>query len=86
MLLLLSTMHTFHEHWPRGIYTIGEIVSHVMLTTINSEGHFMSVSSYDINEQWRLIQHIDVIVGTGDFKDNCRVFDVPLCKLSLPTY
>jgi hypothetical protein len=62
-----------------------------MLTTINNEGHFMSVSSSDINEQYRLIQHIDVVVGTGDskksmpdttvmrrntFKDDCRVFDV----------
>jgi hypothetical protein len=63
-----------------------------VLTTINSEGHFGSVSSYDINEHWRLIQHIDVIVGTGDskksmsnptvmrsnnFNDDCRIFDVP---------
>jgi hypothetical protein len=51
MLLLLRNKHTFHEHWPGGIYTIGEIVSHVVLTTIISEGHFRSVSSYDINEQ-----------------------------------
>jgi hypothetical protein len=59
---------------------------------INSEAHFRSVSSYDINEQWRLIQHIDVVVGSGDskknmsdpmvirsnsFKDDYRMFDVP---------
>jgi hypothetical protein len=50
MLLLLRNRHTFHEHQLEGIYTIGEIVSHVMLTTINSEGHFRSVSTYDINE------------------------------------
>jgi hypothetical protein len=92
MLLLLKNMDTFHEHRPGGIYTNGEIVSHMVLTTINSEGHFGSACSYDINEQWRLIKHIDVIVGTGDskknmpdpmvmrsnnFKDNCRMFDVP---------
>jgi ssDNA-specific exonuclease RecJ len=68
MLLLLRNMHTFHEHRPEGIYTIGEIVSHMMLTTINSEEQFRSVYSYDINEQWRLIQHINVVVGTGDSK------------------
>jgi hypothetical protein len=50
MLLLLGNMNTFHEHRPRGIYTIGEIVSHMLLTTINSEGYFGSVSSYDIIE------------------------------------
>jgi hypothetical protein len=50
MLLLLRNMHTFYEHRSGGIYTIGDIVSHVMLMTINSEGHFRSVSSYDINE------------------------------------
>jgi hypothetical protein len=62
-------MDTFNEHWPEGMYTIGEIVSHVMvLMTINSEGHFESVSSYDINEQWRLNEHIDVIVGTDSKK------------------
>jgi hypothetical protein len=44
-------MHTFHEHRSGEIYTTGEIVSHVVLTTINSEGHFNSVSSYNINEQ-----------------------------------
>jgi hypothetical protein len=69
--------------------------------TINSKGYFGSVSSYDINGQWRLIQHIDVIVGTGDskksmsdpmvminnnFNDDCRMFDVSPCKLALPTY
>jgi hypothetical protein len=26
------------------------------------------VSSYDINDQWKLIQHIDVVVGIGDSK------------------
>jgi hypothetical protein len=92
MLLLLRNMHTFQEHRSGVIYTIGEIVSHMMLMIINNEGHFRSVSSSDINEQWRLIQHIDVVVGTGDskksmsdptvmrrntFKDDCRVFDVP---------
>jgi hypothetical protein len=60
-------------------------------TIINSEGYFGSASSYDINEQWRLIEHIDVIVGIGDskksmsdptimrsnnFKDDCRMLDV----------
>jgi hypothetical protein len=67
MLLLLRNRDTFHEYQPGRIYTIGEIVSHMMLTTINSEGHFESASSYDINEQWRLIEHIDV-VRTGDSK------------------
>jgi hypothetical protein len=101
MLLLLRNKDTFHEYRPGGIYTISEIVSHMVLTTINNEGHFRSASSYDINEQWRLIDHIDVVVGTGDskksmtyptvtrsnnFKDNCRMFDVPPCKLTLPTY
>jgi hypothetical protein len=92
MLLLLRNNDIFNEQRSGGIYTIGEIVSHVVLTTINSEGHFGSVSSYDINEQWRLIQHIDVIVGTGgskksmsnptfmrskSFKNDCRMFNVP---------
>jgi hypothetical protein len=66
MLLLLRNRDTFNEHWSGGIYTIGEIVSHMVLTTINSEGYFESVFSFDINEQWRLIEHIDVVVGTGD--------------------
>jgi hypothetical protein len=63
----------------------------MLLTTINSEGHFVSAYSYDINEQWRLIEHIDVIVRTGDskksmldltvmrsnnLKNDCRMFDV----------
>jgi hypothetical protein len=39
-----------------------------MLMTINNEGHFMSASSHDINEQWRLSQRIDVVVETGDSK------------------
>jgi hypothetical protein len=68
MLLLLRNRDTFHEYRPGGIYTIGEIVSHMVLTTINSEGHFGVVSSHDINEQWRLIEHIDVVVKTGDSK------------------
>jgi hypothetical protein len=64
----------------------------MVLTTINSEGHFRSASSYDINEQWRLIEHIDVVVGTDDskkcmsdpmvmrsnnFNDDYRMFDSP---------
>jgi hypothetical protein len=66
MLPLLRNRDTFHEHRTGGIYTIGEIVSHMMLTIINSAGHFWSASSYDINEQLRLIEHIDVVVGTDD--------------------
>jgi hypothetical protein len=92
MLLLLRNRDTFHEYRSGGIYTIDKIVSHMVLTTINSEGHFGSASSYDINKQWRLIEHIDVIVRTGDskksmpdltvmrsnsFKDDCRMFDAP---------
>jgi hypothetical protein len=50
MLLLLRNMDSFHEHRSEGIYTIGEIVSYVVLMTIKSEEHFWSVSSYDINE------------------------------------
>jgi hypothetical protein len=65
-------MHIFHEHRPGEIYTIGEIVFHVVLMTINNEEYFGSVSFYDINEQWRLIQHIDVIVGIGDSKKHTR--------------
>jgi hypothetical protein len=74
------------------IYTISKIVFHVVLILINNEGHFVSMSSYDINQQWWLIQHIDAIVGfgnskksmidptvmrTNNFKDDCRMFDVP---------
>jgi hypothetical protein len=55
MLLLLRNRHTFHEHQSGGIYNIDKIVSHVVLMIINSEGHFMSIFSYDINEQLRLI-------------------------------
>jgi hypothetical protein len=44
-----------------------------VLTTINSEGHFRSASSYDINKQWRLIKHIYVVVGTSDFKNACQI-------------
>jgi hypothetical protein len=68
----LRNRHTFHEHRLGGIYTISEIVSHVMLMVINSEGHIESVSSYDINEQWRMIQHINVVVGTDDLKTHVR--------------
>jgi hypothetical protein len=91
MLLLLSKRHTLYEHRPGGLYTFSEIVSHVVLMPINSEGHFRSVSSHDINEQWWLIQHINVIVGfnnsknvpnptvmrSKNFKDDCRIFDAP---------
>jgi hypothetical protein len=64
---------------------------------INSEGHVRSVSFYDINEQWRLIKHTDIVVGTDDskksmsdptimrsnsFKDDDRMFDVPYVNLS----
>jgi hypothetical protein len=72
MLLLLRNRDTFNEHRLRGIYIIGEIVSHVLLMTINSEGLFGSVSSYDINEQWRLIKHTDVVVGTSDSKKHVQ--------------
>jgi hypothetical protein len=73
----------------------------MVLITINSEGHFESASSYDINEQWRLIEHINVVVGTDNtkksmldptvmrsnsFNNDCRMFDAPLCKLVLSTY
>jgi hypothetical protein len=61
-------MGTFNEYRAGGIYIIGEIVSHVVLTSINSERHFGSVSSYDINEQWKLIEHIDVVIRTDDSK------------------
>jgi hypothetical protein len=92
MLLLLRNRDTFHKYWSGGIYTIDEIVSHMVLMTINSEGHFWSASSYDINEQWRLIEHIDVIVRIGDskktmsdptvmesnnFNDDYMMFNVP---------
>jgi hypothetical protein len=40
MLLLLRNRDTFHEYWSGGIYIIDEIVSHMVLMTINSEGHF----------------------------------------------
>jgi hypothetical protein len=51
MLLLLRNRDTFNEHWSGGTYIISEIVSHVVLTTINKERQFRSVSFYDINEQ-----------------------------------
>jgi hypothetical protein len=51
MFLLMRNMDTFHEYRLGGIYTIDEIVSHMVLTTINSERHFGSASSYNINEQ-----------------------------------
>jgi hypothetical protein len=66
MLLLLRNSDTFHEYGSGVIYVICEIVSHMVLTIINSEGHFRSVSSYDINEQWKLIEHIDVVVRIDD--------------------
>jgi hypothetical protein len=68
MFLLLRNRDTIHEYQPGTIYTISEIVSHMVLTTIKSEGDIGSGSSYDINEQWRLIEHIDVIVRTSDSK------------------
>jgi hypothetical protein len=68
MLLLLRNRDIFYEHRLGGIYIISEIASHMVLMTINSEGHVESAPSYDINEQWRLIEHIDVVVGTGDSK------------------
>jgi hypothetical protein len=37
MLLLLRNMDTFHEYRSGEIYTLGEIVSRMVLTTINSE-------------------------------------------------
>jgi hypothetical protein len=91
MLLLLRNRDTFHEYRPGEIYIIDEIISHMVLTTINNEGHFRSASSCDINEQWRLIEHIDIVVRTDDskksmldpmvmrsniFKDDCRMFVV----------
>jgi hypothetical protein len=63
-------MDTFNKHRPREIYTIGEIVSHVVLMTIK---HFESVLSYDMNKQWRLIRDIDVVVGTDDSKKTCQI-------------
>jgi hypothetical protein len=65
---LLSTLYIFHEHQSGGIYIIGNIVSHMVLTSINSEVHFRSASSYDINKQWRLIEQIDIVVGIDDSK------------------
>jgi hypothetical protein len=70
---LVEEQGHIHEYRPGGIYTIGEIVSHMVLTTINTEGHFGSAYSYDNNEQWRLIEHIDVIVRTGDSKKICQI-------------
>jgi hypothetical protein len=100
MLLLLRNRGIFHEYRSGGIYTIGEIVSHMVFMAINSERHFRSASSYDINEQWRLIEHIDIVVGTDDSKKACQIQRLwetttlrmivgclmPLCKLALPTY
>jgi hypothetical protein len=51
MLLLLRKRYTLHEHILGGIYKIYEIVSHVVVIPINSEGHFRSVPFYDINKQ-----------------------------------
>jgi hypothetical protein len=50
MFLLLRNSDIFHEYWPGGIYTIDEIVSHMVLMTINSKEHFGSASAYDINK------------------------------------
>jgi hypothetical protein len=96
MLLLLKNMDKFYEHRSGGIYIISEIISYMMLMTINSKGHFKNVSFYNINEQWRLIEHIDVVVGTDDsksmsdltvmrsnsFKNDCRMFDVSPCNMT----
>jgi hypothetical protein len=46
----VTNKNIFHEYRSGGIYTISEIVSHMVLTIINSEGYFRSTSSYDINE------------------------------------
>jgi hypothetical protein len=51
MLLRLWKRHTLHEHQSWGIYTISDVVSHISV-------HCGCVSSNDINEQWRLIEHI----------------------------
>jgi hypothetical protein len=73
----------------------------MVLTTINSEGYFRSMPSYDINEQLRLIEHIYIVIGTDDtkksmtnptvlrtnkFKVDYRMFDIPQCKLAPSTY
>jgi hypothetical protein len=42
----LRNMDTFYEYRTREIYTIDEIISHMVLTIINSEGHFGSAYSY----------------------------------------
>jgi uncharacterized protein YrrD len=44
MLILLRNKHIFHAHQAAGVYTIDEIVSHVVLISINSEGHFRGVT------------------------------------------
>jgi hypothetical protein len=67
MIFLLRNMDSFHKHQSGVIYTIGEIVSHMVPMTINNEGHFRSASSYD------MIEHIDIIVETGDSKKACQI-------------
>jgi hypothetical protein len=47
------------KHRPGGICNINEIVSHMVLVSINNEGHFGSVICY---KHCRLIQYIDVVV------------------------
>jgi hypothetical protein len=67
VLLFLWKRHTLHEHRSREIYTVGEVVSHIVVIPVNSECHCSSLSSHDINEQRGMIQHID-IVGFGNPK------------------
>jgi hypothetical protein len=50
MLLLLRKMHILYEYRSGVIYTISEIVFHVVLIPINSKDQFESVSSYNINK------------------------------------
>jgi hypothetical protein len=44
------------------------VVSHIMVIPVNSEGHCGSLSSHDINEQRRLIQHIDIVVRSNNLE------------------
>jgi hypothetical protein len=67
--LFLRERHTLHEHPLGGIYTIDEIVSHMMLIPVNNESHSRSVSSYYINEKQQLIQHIDIVVRFDNSKN-----------------
>jgi hypothetical protein len=72
VLLFLWKRHFLHKHQTEGIYTIYEVVSHIVLISVNSEGHCKSVSSYNINKQRQLIQHIDIIVRSSDSKKYVR--------------